>query len=307
MIRAFAELFQDLLIQLSKEEKWIGNKSVKNATFVGRLILNNEILPEEIIQQAIDAIRNENPDNDDELIILLLAILNSEIEKSIPESLKCFERLAQRFDATTQKQIASFLSAVRIMEIKDFSNLLDDGLKILEHYKEDPLSALWRLSNQVQVREHYDTFLIFIEKARKTSGPRISLFEGWFYMEVGDFSKSLEHYIFAKDKLEKEMAADELADLWNSIAICYMSLQNPEPGNALIAINKALQFDFLLEEFQNEITYLATRAQIYLMLDEQKDQNKEKAIADLNRVLIYDADHETALNLLQKIYREQFN
>jgi tetratricopeptide (TPR) repeat protein len=307
MIRAFAELFQDLLIQLSEEEKWIGNKSVKNVMFIGRLILNNEILPEEIIQQGIDAIQNENPDSNDELIILLLAILNSEIEESIPESLKCFERLAQMFDATTQKQIASFLAAIRIMELKDFNNFLADGLKILDHYKEDPLSAVWRLSNEVNVKEHIDTFLVFIEKAKETAGPRVNLFEGWFFFEVGDYSKSLECYLLVKDQLGNELMADELADLWNSIAICYMSLPNPNPSNALTAINKALQFDYQLDEFQNEITYLATRAQIYLMLDDKNNQNKEKAIADLNRVITYDSDHEVALDLLRKIYREQFN
>lgn len=307
MIRAFAELFQDLLIQLSEEEKWKGNKSIKNAMFIARLILNNEILPEEIIQQGIDAIQNENPNCNDELIILLLAVLYSELENSIPESLKCFERLAQRFDGPTQKQIASFLAAIRIMELKDFNNLLNDGLNILDYYSEDPLSVLWRLSNQVNVKEHFDTFLVFIDKAKATAEPRIVLFEAWFYMEVGDFSKSLECYLLAKNTLEKEMASDELSDLWNSIAICYMSLQNPDPGNALIAINKALLYDFLLEEFQNEITYLATRAQIYLMLDSQSKENKEKAVIDLNRVITYVPDHELALDLLRKIHHEQVN
>jgi tetratricopeptide (TPR) repeat protein len=305
MDRAFAILFQELLTQFSKDEKWNDNTSIKKAITIGHAILNDEIVSEKLIKLAIISVENENHDKDDELIILLLAILYSELEGAVQQSLECFERLSQLSDEPIQKQIASFLSFVRIMELNDFNNLLKDGLNILDYYKEKSRFALWQLSNQVSVKEHTETFLAFIHKARATAGQRLSLFEGWFYSEIVDYSKALACYLMAEDQLCNEMEADELADLWSSIAICYMHLSTPDPENALMAINKALQFDCLLDEFQNEITYLATRAQIYLMVDKEKDKNKEKALADLNRVIEYNPDHEKAIDLLQKVNQGQ--
>lgn len=305
MDRAFATFFDDLLSQLSKDVKWDDNTSIKKAIAIGHAILNDEILPEKLLKLAIISAESEN--SDDALITLLLAILYSELEESPVESLKCFERLALMVDEPSRRNIASLLAFVRVTEINDFSNLLEDGLSIIDYYKEKSRYALWHLSDQFPVKEHTETFLTLIDKARATDGPRLSLFEGWFFSEIGDYSKALACYLMAEDQLCNEMEADELADLWHSIALCYLNLVRSDPGNALMAINKALQYDFLLEEFQNEITYLATRAQIYLLLDDQSKENEEKALADLRRVIEYNPDHEVALDLMRKIDAGQVN
>jgi tetratricopeptide (TPR) repeat protein len=188
------------------------------------------------------------------------------------------------------------LAVIRVTELNDFSCLLKDGLLIMEKFKDDVNTALWQMSKKVSVSEHKDAFLSFIAKAKELSKEPVDLFEAYYYYEFQDYTRALELYLQAYDNREEMMQADELADICSLIAQCYMHIPSPDPENALKAINKALYHDSLLIDFQNETSYLAIRAKIFVKMNE-----KEKALADLDRVLEYLPDDEDALALLKKI------
>ncbi len=137
MIRAFAEFLIELLTKLSGDEKWIGKSSFQKALTIGHSILNDELVDEKRINRAIKDIRQENPEEEDALILALLAVLYSELEESMPQSVKYFEKLAKISGEATQLSINNFLSVMRVTELHDFSNLLHDGLVFLEMHKDD--------------------------------------------------------------------------------------------------------------------------------------------------------------------------
>lgn len=298
MIENFNPLFRELLIKLSKGDRWKNNSSLQKAVKVGYSILNDEIVEENIIKLAINKIKQETHEENDELILALMAILYSEFEESIEDSIKWFQKWAKCTDKPTQKAIAAFMAAVRLTEIHDFSNLLKDGYILLEHFTDNVTTVLWTLCIAIDIRDYQHTFSKFIQKAKELSSQPIDLFEAWYFYTLHDYSRALELYLQAKNRLEKEMPVDELADLWYTITQCYLNMPVPNIEKALEAINNALQFDSILQEYQNDNSYLTIRAKIYWLMKE-----KEKAITDIKHVLEYDAENDDAIELMQKIQK----
>jgi tetratricopeptide (TPR) repeat protein len=289
------------LIKIIEAEKSDQKKDIRKICSQCLTYLSIRELYFEKAEANIQFLKSDLPDQH-AFYLLLLGVLNEAIDED-EVAIEYFKKFAESSLADSfRDELLDFIELGRFQTLSDYSQFEKAGLIFIDKYssKSEISDLLWQLSTCVNPSEYIPTFEKFCARALELYPDNYGIehFHGFIKDQSSDFEASLELYLFVKDKIEKEVENPEtnlrLANIWHSIADCYLKLKNPE--KAIESCDIAMTYDEKSEGFQIKNFILNKKAEALLLRGE-----KESALSIINRLLEENPKDEVSQNMLEKI------
>jgi tetratricopeptide (TPR) repeat protein len=295
-------LEQRFLDYLEKEkpdrEKWVRKLT--------DILINDDLISFELSNKHIRELRKSRSGDPFEELLLALFLADAE---EWEESIAIFgEVLLKDFSKPIAEDIRQIILLIKISELK-YVPTAGELTTLLESISSEKniVHVLWKLNELMDAGKNPELFFSCIDKAKELypQAFRISNFQAWLFVKENRIEPAVNAFLTVLDGLQKEDPGEpnvqiETATVWLNLAECHLMLPVPDHAKAIEYCNTAYEQGEITGDLMMEILILLTRAKAYLMPDDIPEENRQSALADINRILEIDPQNKEALKLKEK-------
>jgi tetratricopeptide (TPR) repeat protein len=239
------------------------------------------------------------------LFLVLMAIMNESLDED-QKAVDLFAQFSENHAASEfQQELTDFITIGKFATLKQFDLLETAGNIIIERYS-DERTITDTLSN-MYLKVENDVYIPVIQgllaKAREKYPEQMALesLTGFIQIKAMDYQSALTTFTAIKDKLlikgsENSFINDNLASLWDNMAICYLKLG--DAAKTIESCDTALGYDNHAVSYRLGLPVLYKKAEALLMAG-----NKEAAEDIVNQILAESPEDETAAEIKGRLGR----
>ncbi|HEX2396080.1 MAG TPA: tetratricopeptide repeat protein [Bacteroidales bacterium] len=254
------------------------------------------------MEEGINTLK-ETAHIDSTLYAILMAIMN----ESLDEDQKAIDLLTQLSETSAaldfKQELIDFITIGSFATIKKYDLLETAGSIIIERYSEENTitDTLSNMYLKVENDEYLPVIQKLLIKAREKFPELLALesLTGFIQIKAKEYQSALNTFMTIKDKLlqqenENRFINDNLASVWDNIAICYLKL-----GDAVKTIEScdtAIGYDNNAVAYKLGLNVLYKKAEAYLLAGQNENAN---VIA--NQILAENPEDESALEIKERL------
>jgi tetratricopeptide (TPR) repeat protein len=237
--------------------------------------------------------------------LMLLAILNESLDEDLIAVKHLTELSGSSLAEPFHKELGDFITIGRFVTLKEYDMLENAGLILIERYTNESNIAetLTNLYFKAEEIEYLPVFQRLLGRAKELypAGIQLETASGFINMMGKNYEQALESFMAVKCSMEQDRDSKfynfNLASIWNSIAGCYLKLDNASKTTE--SCDTALSYDEKTEDYIIGNSILYKKAEALLLMGE-----KDQALAIVKQILDENEDDENAQAIREKIVGE---